>query len=226
MDNVHATCQFAVERYLLGELTEAERERFEEHYFSCAECADAVMAGASFVDGARAVLPQMDQAPAFAPARKDEERKSSWFGWLQWQFAPQAVFATLTLLAVIAGYQNTVEIPHLKAHADDQALVAEPGRVLSARRAAADLSFSRRDPTVSLLVPNEWERNYNLYSFEVQKPSGETVMTSEPVASSGPLVVSLPTGRLDPGSYVILLSGSSKDAGKQVVGRYPFTIRN
>jgi len=35
----------AVESYLLNELTEEERSRFEEHYFECNECADAVMAG-------------------------------------------------------------------------------------------------------------------------------------------------------------------------------------
>jgi hypothetical protein len=226
MDNVHATCQFAAERYVLGELSEEERQQFEEHYFSCAECADSVMAAASLIDGARTVLPEMDLAPVREAIKRPEEpRKSRLFSWLNWQFAPQAAFAGLALFAVVAGYQNVVEIPHLRAHAEDQALIAAPAHVLTARRAPADLSFSRHELAVSLMVPNEWERSYDLYSFEVQTPDGKEVLSSQPVASSGPLVVSLPTGRLGPGSYVIILNGTSGNS-KQVVGRYPFSVRD
>jgi hypothetical protein len=39
----------AVEQYLLNELTEEDRARFEEHYFECGECADAVAAGQTFL---------------------------------------------------------------------------------------------------------------------------------------------------------------------------------
>jgi len=45
----------AVDRYLLNELTEAERMRFEAHYFECADCADAVEAGQIFISGIRPV---------------------------------------------------------------------------------------------------------------------------------------------------------------------------
>jgi len=39
----------AVEQYLLNELAEEERTHFEEHYFECTECADAVAAGQTFL---------------------------------------------------------------------------------------------------------------------------------------------------------------------------------
>ncbi len=48
MADFHSTSQFIAERYLLGELSAEEREKFEEHYFSCQQCADSVMAGATF----------------------------------------------------------------------------------------------------------------------------------------------------------------------------------
>lgn len=224
-DNVHSTTKFAVERYLLGEMPDEERQQFEEHYFSCPECAESVTAAAAFIDGARLELPHMDR-PKPAPAPKKAR-----FEWLNWRFLPQTAFAAIALLAVVVSYQNVIEIPHLKAHADDQALVAEPGRVLSARRAQADLTFSRKLPAVSLLVPNEWEQNFARYSFEVQTAPGERVMESEPIASNGPLVVSLPTGRLSAGNYVIVLYGLQQDGGnpeqsRQVVGRYPLTVQD
>ena len=37
-----ATATLAAERYILNELTAAEREAFEEHYFVCERCAQEV----------------------------------------------------------------------------------------------------------------------------------------------------------------------------------------
>jgi hypothetical protein len=42
MDHTKATKIQAAERYTLNELTIEEREAFEDHYFSCEECANAV----------------------------------------------------------------------------------------------------------------------------------------------------------------------------------------
>ena len=40
MEHVEAVDTLAIERYLLEEMTQQERESFEEHFFSCAECAE------------------------------------------------------------------------------------------------------------------------------------------------------------------------------------------
>ncbi len=53
MAHQEAEKTMAVDRYLLNELTEAERMRFEAHYFECADCADAVEAGQIFISGIR-----------------------------------------------------------------------------------------------------------------------------------------------------------------------------
>ena len=39
MEHEQATATLAAERYILNELTAAEREAFEEHYFVCERCA-------------------------------------------------------------------------------------------------------------------------------------------------------------------------------------------
>jgi hypothetical protein len=55
MAHQEAEKTMAVDRYLLNELTLQQRMRFEEHYFECAECADAVEAGQVFINGIRPV---------------------------------------------------------------------------------------------------------------------------------------------------------------------------
>src|ERR1017187_1403911 len=56
MQHKEADQTLAVERYLLGDMTAAEVEQFEEHLFLCPECAESVKTGAIFVDNASAVF--------------------------------------------------------------------------------------------------------------------------------------------------------------------------
>src|SRR4051812_37042419 len=55
MDHAEATATFATDRYLLGELSAAEANALEDHYFDCAECADDLRAGIQLLDGGRAL---------------------------------------------------------------------------------------------------------------------------------------------------------------------------
>lgn len=56
MNHLLAVKSRATERYVLNELDEESRLAFEEHYFSCYDCATDVKAAAGFVDNAKAVL--------------------------------------------------------------------------------------------------------------------------------------------------------------------------
>jgi len=83
----------------------SEREEFEEHYFTCIECADDVRIASALVQDVKSELRARRTAP-----------KTSSTGWLSWLRPPVLVptFAALTL-AVVVGYQNTVVMPDLKA---------------------------------------------------------------------------------------------------------------
>jgi hypothetical protein len=222
MNDVHSTSGFAAERYLLGELSAEERDRFEEHFFSCPECADRVLAAVAFVENAKAVLPELDRAVAPVPAPSPKKP----FNWFPWSLAPQAALACLVLLAAITAYQNAVEIPHLRASAASEELVISGARVLTARRAASDLAFSVRSPVASVVVANEWEENFPRYASEIVKdPASEVVLSSSPVAASGSLVISIPTARLGEGKYTMILYGVPVAGSRQVVARHPFTIQ-
>src|SRR5258708_19683589 len=58
MDHNEATQQQAAIKYVLGELSQVQRDAYEEHYFDCAECAIDIKALATFADTARETLLQ------------------------------------------------------------------------------------------------------------------------------------------------------------------------
>src|SRR5437763_5529226 len=64
MDHETAVQTGATERYLLGELTGEDRDRFEEHYFMCPECAEDVRALTVFAANAKAVFRENATGPA------------------------------------------------------------------------------------------------------------------------------------------------------------------
>jgi len=59
MDHNGAIRLQAAVKYVLGELSQAQRDEYEEHYFDCAECAVDIKALATFADTAREVMPQV-----------------------------------------------------------------------------------------------------------------------------------------------------------------------
>ena len=109
MDHETAIQMKAPERYAIGELAEADREAFEEHFAECSRCMDEVWALSAFAANARAVF--RDRAAAAAQATSAPPRAGFWA--FRWQFALPA-FAALALACVLA-YQATVTIPGLSA---------------------------------------------------------------------------------------------------------------
>src|SRR5262245_3118106 len=95
MDHQQAIKMHAAERYLLEELSEEERESFEDHYFSCTECADEVKAAFMFADNAKAVMAQW-------PARRAERQRVNFWEWLR----PVLIPAMAVLLLGVVVYQS------------------------------------------------------------------------------------------------------------------------
>ena len=102
MDHESAGQTLATERYFLGEMTPEERDDFEGHFFSCAECANDVYTTFVFLENVKVVLSK----PVRSPTR-------DWLAWLRPLTAVPA-FAALALAAMV-GYQNSVTIPALRA---------------------------------------------------------------------------------------------------------------
>src|SRR5436853_7819226 len=56
MEHNQAVAEMAAEKYVLNELGNGERDQFEEHYFSCTDCAQDVRDLAGLAEGARVLL--------------------------------------------------------------------------------------------------------------------------------------------------------------------------
>src|SRR5258708_18273126 len=65
MDHHLAVKSRACEKYLLGELSPDLRDAYEEHYFSCTECATQLRMAAELVGAAQQIFAQTP-APAVA----------------------------------------------------------------------------------------------------------------------------------------------------------------
>src|SRR4030095_4334029 len=107
MDHNSAVKLLACEKYVLGELSPELREAYEEHYFSCAECAAELRSTAELVRGSRQVF---SETPAVRERAGATGEQGGWFAWLRPAVAVP-VFATLLL---IIGYQNFFTLPRLK----------------------------------------------------------------------------------------------------------------
>lgn len=65
MTHTEAIERKLVEKYLLSDMGEAEREEFELHFFSCPACAADLKDGAMLIDSAKQI---------FAPVSKTGEK--------------------------------------------------------------------------------------------------------------------------------------------------------
>jgi hypothetical protein len=101
MEHDEAVGSQAAERYVAHELSPAEQEAFEEHFFDCPQCADEVRFEMTFAANARAALREQRIAPAAAPA---PQAAQSWRNRLAWlRPSPTLAFSFAANFALAAG---------------------------------------------------------------------------------------------------------------------------
>ena len=219
MDHSEATRLGAAEKYLLGELPPREREKFEEHFFTCVECASDVSTGAVFVDNARQVLrdePQTQRVLKLQPSR-------SWISWVRpaWSFA-----ALLALIAVI-GYQNVVTIPGLrKATARPETLTSFSLLTAASRGEGATVIRPPQDRPFGVYVDIPAAQTFAYYTVDVTSGSRHIAVRVSTEQAKDTVQVLVPAGALDPGHAEMIISGHSSGGAAAVeVARYPFEIQ-
>jgi hypothetical protein len=107
MDHAEAVRLNAAESYLSGELPEALRDQFEEHYFDCFECANDLKSLDTFRTASRIVFEE--EVVRVSPRQPEGERPGR-FSWLR----PLVAVPAIAALAAIVAFQNVVTIPALK----------------------------------------------------------------------------------------------------------------
>jgi hypothetical protein len=208
MDHQISTRTQAAERYLLGELEPSEREEFEQHFFSCVECAEDVRTGFLFTESAKAVF--REEARAEKPLRLPKRR--NW-----WAFMTLPQLAAMTAgLAIVAfsGYQNMVQIPALHTRLDQlqsPQLVASAELMPASRSSVPSIAIPRGAHFVQFSIAVGVVAPADKYQFDLHSESGKFAATI-PVSGLDPdanLALLVPTDGLSAGYYEAVLEGVS-----------------
>jgi hypothetical protein len=225
MEHSEAIRTKAAEQYLLGELTGALREEYEEHFFTCPECALEVSAGAAFIENTReAGRIEISNVPA--TIRIPESAR-----WFDLILRPAFALPALAALVLLVVYQNVMVIPDLKTSissvSSPQALATtmlRPGEVRGGNSSIVKASKGR-PILISLDIPPH--QSVLFYNCELLTESGkqEIVFRIEGSDVTDSMQVLLPSGRLTAGNYTILVrGGGDNSATGPEIARYPFTL--
>lgn len=225
MDHSDAVRSKAAERYLLGEMASSAREEYEEHFFSCVECAQEIQAGAAFVDAARDVLGS--EAVSASPV-KAERKPSPWV----WLLRPAFAIPAMALMLLVVGYQNLHTIPQMRSELarSNSAQVAPMFSLLGANSrggATPDITVPR-DKQFGFYVDVPPSPRFGSYTLAIESESGPTGLSAEVSAEQAKETVSflIPPERLSSGKYFLVVRGydPQKSATVDVV-RYPFILK-
>ena len=211
MTHAQAVKTSAAERYLLDEMPELERYAFEEHYFSCLECAEDVRTAGLMRDGVKAGLIDQTARPAASPAVEASATRA----WRPSVVLPWAVAASL---AIAVGYQ-TLRAPQPGFEA--QAL--SPITLRPASRGAEPIVPLTGASAVTLAVEVNGVEPGELV-FELRS-SGNAAISSGRVQApppGAPLMLLIPVWTLTAGEHYILTVRHASSGSP--AGEYRFEV--
>jgi len=215
MDHIQAVNTLAAERYMLGEMTEGERQDFEEHYFSCLECAEDVRAGGVLEDGVRAGFLGAGSGRASAtvvqmPPPKSRPRSVA---------LPWAIAATF---ALVAGYQALIVEPR---GGDLGPVALTPITLRPAARGAEAIVSPGTGGPITLAIDLAAAPAGRDIDYELRRSDGTRVAAGRVAAPQpgAPLLLMVPSRLLKPSEHYSL---SATDPGKAglTVGDYRFRV--
>ncbi len=220
MDHATVMRKAIAESYMLDELGEEERAEFEEHFFTCPECAEDMKALAIFIDDTRNALVK----PSIGRRLTGAKRR------LRLLMLPIAATAVLSLGAAI--YQTAVTVPQLRRDlAQTQELQATSLHFLSvARSDPAVIRVGAQQSMIGLTLSRTGGESPSRYRrIDVRDAKGALVRSSvvDAPAAGDELQFLLPVSDLASGQYAIELSGidsAEEQTTPPEVTRYPFIL--
>jgi anti-sigma factor RsiW len=217
MSHENAVETLAIERYLLGEMAEEERDAFEEHFFSCPECADDARAARAMRDGVAAgIVGRVAQRAPGSVVQMPAPRRR-----LASVVIPWAVAASL---ALVAGYQTLVVQPALERTAGP--MVLSPVTLRPASRGEEPVVLASGS-VVTLAVDLGGAIDGEI-EYEIRRASGASIASDRAPApkDGGPLLLLLPAARFQSGDhYVLSLKNPAKPASTSADYRFTVQLR-
>jgi hypothetical protein len=225
MDHEEAVRLQAAAKYVLGELTHAERDSFEEHYFDCGECALDVRAAASFVDNTRNML---------SPDARELDLKTTVAaggGRLSW-FKPVVAVPAFAVLLLALGYQSLVSVPHWKNEARQAAaprVLPMYSLIAANTRGPEGLVFHvRPGEPFGLYVDVPADAGYRTYVVKLVDPERHsTVLRALSYEEAQKTQVLEVNPGNHPGAYQLVVLGETGEATEQtasVLATMRFTV--
>lgn len=220
MEHTRAVEELLAERYLQKEMSAAEAEEFETHYFECTECAAAVEAGEILLANGQAVSAE----------RQARAAGSNWWDALkQWWNTPALLVpvAASLLLAVLAVYQGAVVIPGLRAMAGAARILPAFQLVAASRGEPAQITVPAGSPAITLAGDIPPDANFAQYLCELTGPGGVVFALRTPAPQPGqPITILVPAGDLRAGPFRLTVYGAGTDGVKRdKVSTFSFDIR-
>jgi hypothetical protein len=219
MNHSEAVTSGAVERYLLGQLSAAESEEFESHYFDCLECTRELRVAAIFEDNVRAVVLEERRSP-----------KPSIWGWL-WQRPWSVVPAVAgSAFAVVTLYQGLVVIPGLRGelHAALSPQTVASYALAISRSDTRTLEVPKGDRFYSIHMDPAWNGPFATYLCTVQDQSGSMKVSLRVPAppAAKPLEILMARQTLPSGRYTVVIRNAA-EAGKPEaeLARYTLVLK-
>ena len=233
----------AVEKYLLDEFDSGNREAFEEHYFSCHECAEELKATVALLERGRELFAKdpmsiIELAPASTltdklaenapvkpdhasrPERSPKPDRKDWFGWLR----PALAVPAMALLLLVIGVQNLYQVPALEHAMNAPEVLPSAYLPVGSMKGDEHAVLAKQGEqfllTIDISDNSDAARTVELYDVAGQKKWSLAVPQN---AAKGSLTLKMP-GDLPAGSYSLAVKSagaSAADSGS----RYPFTLQ-
>jgi hypothetical protein len=222
MDHVQAVNTLAIERYLLEEMPQEERDAFEAHYFSCAECAEDARTAVMMRDGAANGLAQ--HAAVTGTARDQRKVLRIRPAAPRWRSSVALPWAAAALLAIGLGYQTVAGPLVSRRGADSFALT--PSTLRPASRGQEAVVSPGPGGIVTLAVDlggAQFERGIR---YELVRADGRTIASGEAVVpvAGAPLLLMLPASvGKSPEDYVLNLRGDGSTS--LTLATYRFRVK-
>jgi hypothetical protein len=223
MDHQEAVRRGAIEKYLLDEISQPEREEFEMHFFDCRECAEEMRTTAAFLAGAKLELRRSHLAqPVRAAAKKP------WFDILR---TPAFAALAFALLLLIVAYQTIIMLPRFvgaRAQLKDPEILTSLSLSGGNRRdGAAPIAAVPKGQPLMLSLDIPTAERFTSYTCVLVAPSGAVVwrMPVSAAQARDTVAISVPSDQLSAGNYRLLVQGRA-NAGADPVDlvNYRFTL--
>lgn len=203
----------ATERYLLGEMNDAERDLFEAHFFDCPECAADVRAGMTLMAAGRDVTQQDAKVRRFEP-----NPKPGWRAWFPQAAAAAVIFAILGWLGgtrmnapAAGGVQLVQRAIDLETGLERGPEAPPPAKLRANEVVRASFFVPPHDDAASYLV-------------SVRNHAGRELSSNPVTRQQAAEPVELVLRALPRGSYLVVIEGVRKDGNRFSIAEIPFDV--